>query len=87
MLYDEPTGGIDPVTCVEINNLINKVKKEYNTSSIIITHDLTCAKMTGNRVALLFDGIIAMQGSFDEVFSTDDERVRGFYNYNFISKQ
>jgi phospholipid/cholesterol/gamma-HCH transport system ATP-binding protein len=87
MLYDEPTGGIDPVTCVEINNLINKVKKEYNTSSIIITHDLTCAKMTGNRVALLFDGMIARQGSFDDVFNTEDERVRGFYNYNFISKQ
>lgn len=87
MLYDEPTGGIDPVTCVEINKLINKVKKEYNTSSIIITHDLTCAKMTGNRVALLFDGMIARQGSFDDVFNTEDERVRGFYNYNFISKQ
>src|SRR5450631_3709774 len=45
MLYDEPTGGIDPVTCVELNHLINKVQKQYNTSAIIITHDLACARM------------------------------------------
>jgi len=84
MLYDEPTGGIDPVTSVEINHLINKVQKQYNTSSIIITHDLTCAKMTGNRVAILVDGRISREGSFDDVFDTDDENVRGFYDYNFI---
>jgi phospholipid/cholesterol/gamma-HCH transport system ATP-binding protein len=87
MLYDEPTGGIDPVTCVELNHLINKVQKQYNTSSIIITHDLTCAKMTGNRVAMLVDGKISRQGSFDEVFNTEDAGVMGFYNYNFISQK
>lgn len=87
MLYDEPTGGIDPVTCVELNHLINKVQKQYNTSSIIITHDLACAKMTGNRVAMLVEGKIARQGSFDEVFNTDDPDIRGFYNYNFISQK
>jgi phospholipid/cholesterol/gamma-HCH transport system ATP-binding protein len=87
MLYDEPTGGIDPVTCVELNHLINKVQKQYNTSSIIITHDLTCAKMTGDRVAMLIDGKISRQGNFDEVFSTDEASVRGFYNYNFIHKE
>ena len=84
MLYDEPTGGIDPITCVELNHLINKVQKQYNTSAIIITHDLTCARMTGNRVAMLVDGRISRQGSFDEIFDTDDERILGFYNYNFI---
>jgi len=84
MLYDEPTGGIDPITCVELNHLINKVQKQYNTSAIIITHDLTCARMTGNRVAMLLDGKISRLGSFDEIFDTDDERIRGFYNYNFI---
>jgi phospholipid/cholesterol/gamma-HCH transport system ATP-binding protein len=87
MLYDEPTGGIDPVTCVDLNHLINKVQKQYNTSSIIITHDLTCARMTGNRVAMLVDGKISRQGSFEDVFNTDDARIRGFYNYNFISKE
>jgi ABC-type transport system involved in resistance to organic solvents, ATPase component len=87
MLYDEPTGGIDPVTCVELNHLINKVQKNYNTSSIIITHDLTCAKMTGNRVAMLVNGKISRQGSFDEVFNTDDANVAGFYNYNFMNQK
>jgi len=86
MLYDEPTGGIDPITCVELNNLINKVQKQYNTSSIIITHDLTCAKTTGNRIAMLINGKIEKQGSFDEVFSSDDLKIRAFYNYNFITK-
>jgi phospholipid/cholesterol/gamma-HCH transport system ATP-binding protein len=85
MLYDEPTGGIDPITCVELNHLINKVQKQYNTSAIIITHDLACARMTGNRVAILVDGKISRQGSFEDIFNTDDERIRGFYNYNFIS--
>ncbi|MFI5153953.1 MAG: ABC transporter ATP-binding protein [Chitinophagales bacterium] len=87
MLYDEPTGGIDPVTCVEINHLINKVQKQYNTSSIIITHDLTCAKMTGSRIAILVDGKISREGSFEHVFDTNDESIRGFYNYNFINRQ
>ena len=87
ILYDEPTGGLDPVTCVEINNLINKVQEQYNTSSIIITHDLSCARSTGDRVVMLSDGKFLRQGSFDEVFNTDDNRVRSFYNYNFILSQ
>ncbi|WP_158828289.1 ABC transporter ATP-binding protein [Mucilaginibacter lacusdianchii] len=84
MLYDEPTAGLDPITSIEINNLINRVQENFNTSSIIITHDLTCAKTTGNRVAMLLDGQFQRQGTFDEVFDTDDERVKQFYNYNFI---
>lgn len=84
MLYDEPTAGLDPITCLEINNLINEVQERYKTSSIVITHDLTCAKAVGNRVAMLLDGRFERQGTFDEVFNTDDERVVSFYNYNFI---
>jgi len=84
MLYDEPTSGLDPITCIELNNLILKVQQEYKTSSIIITHDLTCAKLTGNRVAILMEGKFLKVGSFDEVFSSDDENIRTFYNYNFI---
>jgi len=87
ILYDEPTGGLDPVTCVEINNLINKVQEQYNTSSIIITHDLSCARSTGDRLVMLSDGKFLRQGSFEEVFNTDDNRVRSFYNYNFILSQ
>ena len=84
MLYDEPTAGLDPITCIEINDLINEVQQRYKTSSIIITHDLTCAKSTGDRIAMLLDGQFQRVGSFDEVFDTKDDRVKPFYDYNFI---
>ena len=84
MLYDEPTAGLDPITCIEINDLINEVQQNFHTSSIIITHDLTCAKSTGDRVAMLLDGQFQRVGSFDEVFSTNDDRVKPFFDYNFI---
>ncbi len=84
MLYDEPTAGLDPITCIEINSLINEVQERYKTSSIIITHDLTCAKAVGNRIAMLLDGHFQRVGTFDEVFATEDERVTPFYDYNFI---
>ena len=84
MLYDEPTSGLDPLTSTEIIELINEVQQKYNTSSLIITHDLTCAKNTANRIAMLFEGKFLKIGKFDEVFDTDDDQLRGFYNYNFI---
>jgi phospholipid/cholesterol/gamma-HCH transport system ATP-binding protein len=84
MLYDEPTAGLDPITCLEINSLINEVQERFHTSSIIITHDLTCAKAVGNRVAMLLDGKFERQGTFEEVFNTNDERVKPFHDYNFI---
>ncbi len=85
MLYDEPTAGLDPITSAEINELINEVQETYNTSSVIITHDLTCAKATSNRVTTLMDGKFSEAGSFEEVFtSTNDERIKQFYTYNFI---
>jgi phospholipid/cholesterol/gamma-HCH transport system ATP-binding protein len=87
MLYDEPTGGIDPITCVEINHLIKKVQQQYNTSSIIITHDLTCAKTIGDRIAILSGGRIAKQGSFNEVFEGQEPEIKAFYNYNFITQK
>jgi len=84
MLYDEPTSGLDPVTSAEIIELINDVQKTYNTSSVIITHDLTCAKNTGNRTAMLLNGKFLKVGTFQDVFDTDDAQVRAFFNYNFI---
>jgi phospholipid/cholesterol/gamma-HCH transport system ATP-binding protein len=87
MLYDEPTAGLDPITCIEINNLINEVQERYNTSSIIITHDLTCAKETGDRVAMLIGGKFIGIGKFEEVFDTQDEQIKSFYNYNFIESR
>lgn len=84
MLYDEPTAGLDPITSIDINNLINEVQERYKTTSIIITHDLTCAKSTGNRLAMMMDGTFIRQGTFEEVFNTDEARVKSFYDYNFI---
>ncbi|WP_394991041.1 ABC transporter ATP-binding protein [Emticicia sp.] len=85
MLYDEPTSGLDPITSIEINNLITKVQKQYNTSSIIITHDLTCAKNTANRVAILMEGKFLTTGKFKDVFSSKEEYIKTFYDYNFIN--
>ncbi len=85
MLYDEPTAGLDPITSTEINHLIREVQQRFNTSAIIITHDLTCAKETGDRIAILLDGQFFRQGTFDEVFADRDERIRAFYDYNFTS--
>lgn len=84
MLYDEPTSGLDPITCAEIIDLINDVQQQYNTSSIIITHDLTCAKNTSDRIVMLLDGQFTKAGKFDEVFNTENEQIKDFYNYNFI---
>jgi phospholipid/cholesterol/gamma-HCH transport system ATP-binding protein len=84
MLYDEPTSGLDPITSAEINDLINTVQKKYHTTSIIITHDLTCAKNTCNRLAILVEGKFLRVGTFDEVFATEDDNIHDFYTYNFI---
>jgi phospholipid/cholesterol/gamma-HCH transport system ATP-binding protein len=84
VLYDETTAGLDPITSVEINQLIKEVKERYKTSSVIITHDLTCAKTTGDKIFMLVDGKFIRHGDFEEVFETDDERIKGFYDYNFI---
>jgi phospholipid/cholesterol/gamma-HCH transport system ATP-binding protein len=84
IFYDEPTSGLDPVTSGEINDLINDVQEKYKTSSIIITHDLTCAKDTGDRIFMMKDGKFIRHGDFEEVFDTSDETIRGFFDYNFI---
>ena len=87
MLYDEPTSGLDPMTCVEINNLIVKVQQQYKASSIIITHDLTCAKKTAGRVTMIVDGKFLTPGTFDEIFNEANTKTMAFYNYNFINNK
>lgn len=83
MLYDEPTAGLDPVTCGEINELIVQVRDTHHTSSIIITHDLASARHIGDRVAMLIEGQMIGGGSFEELFAMDHPQVRSFYAYNF----
>lgn len=84
MLYDEPTSGLDPITSSEIIKLINDVQQKYNTSSLIITHDLTCAKNSGNQIAMLHSAKFIKTGKFEEVFNGDNEHIKGFFNYNFL---
>lgn len=87
MLYDEPTSGLDPITSIDINNLIVKVQQQYNASSIIITHDLTCAKTTANKVTMIVEGRFLQPGTFNEIFSLDNPATKSFYEYNFINNK
>lgn len=79
ILYDEPTTGLDPLTSKEISNLILKIQNKYNATSIIITHDLNCAKITSNRMLILHDGVFKAKGSFDELKNSDNKWVRSFF--------
>ncbi|PKL87048.1 MAG: ABC transporter ATP-binding protein [Ignavibacteriae bacterium HGW-Ignavibacteriae-2] len=79
MLYDEPTTGLDPITSKEISNLILDVQKKYNTSSIIITHDIECAKLTSNRIIVIKDGICAAEGSYENLEKSTDPWIRSFF--------
>ena len=79
ILYDEPTTGLDPITSKEIILLMNSIQKQYNTSSIIITHDVDCAKVIANRMILLIDGVNYIEGTFDELASSTDPKVQAFF--------
>ena len=79
ILYDEPTAGLDTITAKEISQLILSVQKKYKTTSLIITHDINCAKLTGNRIAIIRDGTIYSEGSFAELFNNADPWVRSFF--------
>jgi len=79
ILYDEPTTGLDTITSREISELILAIQKKNKTSSIIITHDMACAKLTGDRLMILKDGIIHAEGSYDELEKSEDEWVRSFF--------
>jgi len=79
MLYDEPTTGLDPITSKEISKLILEVQKKYNTSSIIITHDIECARLTANRIIVIKDGICAAEGSYTDLHDTTDPWIKSFF--------
>jgi phospholipid/cholesterol/gamma-HCH transport system ATP-binding protein len=81
MLYDEPTSGLDPVTASEINELILEVRDRYHTASIIITHDISCARQTSDRIVALINGENKLQGTFDELKAANDNDLKHFFNY------
>ena len=79
MLYDEPTTGLDPITSREISELILKMQKKYKTSSIIITHDMECARITSDRVLIMDDGKYIAEGTFDELHKSKDKIVKSYF--------
>lgn len=79
IMYDEPTTGLDPITANEIIHLMRNIQIQYKTSSLIITHDVDCARVISNRIILLVDGINYAEGTFDELSNSDDPQVRAFF--------
>jgi phospholipid/cholesterol/gamma-HCH transport system ATP-binding protein len=81
MLYDEPTAGLDPETAAEINELILSVREKYHTSSIIITHDISCARQVSDRIVALFDGRNKLEGTFEQLKTGNATELQPFFNY------
>jgi phospholipid/cholesterol/gamma-HCH transport system ATP-binding protein len=81
MLYDEPTSGLDPITAMEINDLILSMREKYKMSSIIITHDISSAKHTSDRIVALVGGENRLEGTFDEIKHTKDPELEPFFSY------
>lgn len=79
LLYDEPTTGLDPITSDEISDLINKTKEKYKTSSIIITHDISCVKKVSDRIIMLRDGTVYKVGSLYDFQNDNDEYIKSFF--------
>jgi phospholipid/cholesterol/gamma-HCH transport system ATP-binding protein len=79
ILYDEPTTGLDPITSREISNLMVDIQKKYNTSSIIISHDLSCIKITANKIVMLIEGKNYAEGTYNVLSTSNDVKVKNFY--------
>jgi phospholipid/cholesterol/gamma-HCH transport system ATP-binding protein len=80
LLFDEPTAGLDPITAAEIGDLILKLQKEHNMASIVVTHDIHGAETVSDRVALLRDGQILIEGTFEDLQKSSDAFVVQFLN-------
>jgi phospholipid/cholesterol/gamma-HCH transport system ATP-binding protein len=79
ILYDEPTTGLDTITSKEISHLIMDMQKKYQTTSIIITHDIPCAKITADRIMIMDEGEFIAEGSFEELSNSDDPFIKSFF--------
>ena len=79
ILYDEPTTGLDPITGKEISHLMLDIQKKYNTSSIIISHDINCVKIVANKIVMLIDGKCYATGTYNELEKSTDNRVKQFF--------
>ncbi len=81
ILYDEPTTGLDPVTSNEISHLILDMQKKLNVTSLIVTHDMQCAKLVANRIVVLKEGRFVAEGTYEELEKSEDEFVSGFFKF------
>lgn len=79
ILYDEPTTGLDPITSKEIIALMKSVQQKYRTSSIIITHDVDCARVIADRMVLLIDGVNYAEGTFSQLSASSDPKIEAFF--------
>lgn len=79
ILYDEPTTGLDAVTSGEISELIIKIREEYNTASIIITHDVKCAKIATDRISIMENGVFMVEGTYNELIHSDEKEIRDYF--------
>ncbi len=79
ILYDEPTTGLDPITAKEIIQLMGTIQKKYHTSSLIITHDVDCARVVSDRMILLIDGINYVEGTFKDLSNSNDPKIQAFF--------
>lgn len=80
IIYDEPTGGLDPITAKEISHLILEMQEKYQTSSLVISHDLVCTEIIANKIIVLIDGINYATGTYEELFAHKDPKVRAFFH-------
>ncbi len=80
LLYDEPTTGLDPITGREINHLMLDVQKKFNTSSIIISHDMNCVRRTANRIVVLIEGKCYAEGTYNELKNSNDTSIKQFFD-------
>jgi len=79
MLYDEPTTGLDPITSREISELILQMQQKYHTSSVIITHDMACAKITADRILVMNNGVFTAEGNYEQLENGPDALARSFF--------
>jgi phospholipid/cholesterol/gamma-HCH transport system ATP-binding protein len=82
LLLDEPTAGLDPISSAEIDDLVLKLQKEHHVASIVVTHDLHSAKTIADRLALLNEGSVAIEGNFEELQKSEDQFVTEFLKHS-----
>ena len=80
ILYDEPTTGLDPITSKEISKLIIDLQKKYHTTAIIITHDISCVRLTANIIHVLRNGVLYTSGKYEELKTSEDPWIYNFFN-------